>query len=53
MRTPDEPGVSRRVLINSAILAAVVIAALVLFFVFGRGTTPILEAGALPLPSFR
>ena len=37
-----EDGVSKKVLINTALLVILVITALVLFFVFGGRTTPVL-----------
>ena len=46
MNSSSEPGISRKIFINSAIMMILVVAALVLFFVFGRDPTPIGELSA-------
>ncbi len=47
MRPPNEPFVSRKVLINAVILAALILAGVVLFLVLGRHPVPLLESSLL------
>ena len=46
MSSPDRDGISRKVLVNSIVLALLLIVAIVLFFALGTNTIPLLEAGS-------
>ena len=45
MSSPNRDGVSRRVLLNSILLAVLLIVAVLLFFILGDNTIPLLEVG--------
>jgi len=47
MRSPSEPFVSRKTLINAVILAALILAGIVLFLLLGRHPVPLLESSLL------
>ena len=47
MRSPSEPFVSRKTLINAVILAVLILAGIVLFFMLGRQPVPLLETSLL------
>jgi len=50
MSSPDRDGVSRKVLLNSIALAAFIILAILLFFILGNNTVPLLEAASGGIP---
>ncbi len=47
MRPPNEPFVSRKILINAVILAVLILAGIVLFLVLGRDPVPVLGSSLL------
>jgi hypothetical protein len=49
MNPPDDDAVERKLLIQSIIFVALVLLALVLFFVFGDDPVPVLDAQPLSL----
>ena len=50
MSSPNPNGVSRKVLLNSIALAVFIIVAIVLFFLLGGNTVPLLGAGSGGMP---
>ncbi len=46
MSSPNRDGVSRKVLLNSILLAVLLIVAVLLFFILGDNTIPLLEVGS-------
>lgn len=46
MSSPKSGGVSRKVLLNSIAFAVLIIVAVLLFFILGGNTVPLLETGS-------